>query len=313
MLSAILGMVLGAAAAVPAVSEIEAPGPVGPLKGTMVLPDGDAPVVLIIPGSGPTDRDGNSPLGVSASTYRLLAEDLASNGIGSVRIDKRGMFGSDGAVPDANAVTIDDYVQDVEAWVKVIRAGTGRDCIWLLGHSEGGLVALAASAKVDGICGLMLVAAPGRRLGDVLKEQLRANPASDPLLEAAERAIDELAAGRRVDITGKPPELGALFDPSLQGYLISVFSLDPAALAGASKHPMLILQGDRDLQVPTADAERLRAAAPHATLVHFPETNHVLKQVTSDDRSENLATYGAEDLPLADGVADAIVRFVRSQ
>ncbi|MBL0935419.1 MAG: alpha/beta fold hydrolase [Rhizobiaceae bacterium] len=313
MLSIFLGMALGAAAAISAVSEIEAAGPDGPLKGTMILPAANAPVVLIIPGSGPTDRDGNSPLGVNAGSYRLLAEELASNGVGSVRIDKRGMFGSDGAVTDANAVTIDDYVRDVDAWTKAVRATTGRDCIWLLGHSEGGLVALAASAKVENICGLILVATAGRPLGEVLKEQLRANPANKPVLEAAEQAIDELSAGRRVDVTDMPPELGALFNPSAQGYLISVLAFDPANLADASNHPMLILQGDRDLQVPTTDADRLKAAAPDAKLVHLPDTNHVLKRVTSDDRSENLATYGAEDLPLADGVTDAIVRFVKSR
>ncbi len=313
MLSIFLGMVLGAAAAVPAVSEIEAPGPDGPLKGTMVLPARDAPIVLIIPGSGPTDRDGNSPIGVSAGTYRLLAGELAERGIGSVRIDKRGMFGSGDAVSDANAVMIDDYVRDVGAWTKAVRAATGRGCIWLLGHSEGGLVALSASAKVDDICGLILLSTAGRPLGEVLKEQLRANPANKPLLETAEQAIDELSAGRRVDVSDMPPALAALFNPSAQGYLISVLALDPANLAAASKHRMLILQGDRDLQVSTSDAERLKAAAPRATLVHLPNANHVLKSVSSDERNENLATYGAVDVPLAAGLTDTIVRFVTSQ
>src|ERR1700760_2169899 len=89
------------AAAAPLESAIEAPGPLGPLKGTLLAPQpGGGPVVLIIPGSGPTDRDGNSPAGVLAATYRLLAEGLAGHGIASVRIDKRGMFGSAAAVAD---------------------------------------------------------------------------------------------------------------------------------------------------------------------------------------------------------------------
>ena len=68
--------------------EIEAPGPNGPLRGTLLSGDaGKLPPVLIIPGSGPTDRDGNNPLGVRASTYRLLAEGLAAEGIPSLRID----------------------------------------------------------------------------------------------------------------------------------------------------------------------------------------------------------------------------------
>lgn len=293
-------------------SDIEAPGPSGPLRGTMVLPAKDAPVILMIPGSGPTDRDGNSPLGVRAAPYRLLAEGLAEQGVGSVRIDKRGMFASQDAAADANAVTIADYARDTGAWVDAIRKRTGVKCVWLLGHSEGGLVALAAALEVDHICGLILVATPGRSLGDVLKEQLRANPANASLLETADQVIDELSAGRRVDAAKLPPALMPLFNPGVQGFLISAFALDPAELAGRNKKPMLILQGQRDLQVPVVDAERLRQAAPQATLVTLPNTNHVLKQVVSDERGANLATYAAADLPLSAGVVDAVIRFVQS-
>src|SRR5271154_127665 len=110
------------AGAAPVESPIEAPGPAGPLKGTLLTPDGArGPVILIIPGSGPTDRDGNSPAGVLAASYRLLAQGLAAHGVTSVRIDKRGMFGSSAATADANAVTIPDYVADVQAWTRVIR------------------------------------------------------------------------------------------------------------------------------------------------------------------------------------------------
>ncbi|NVN03925.1 MULTISPECIES: alpha/beta hydrolase [Asaia] len=273
----------------------------------------DGPIVLIIPGSGPTDRDGNSPLGVRAAPYKLLAEGLAGQGIGSVRIDKRGMFGSLSAVSNANAVTIDDYVHDIGAWVDVIRARTGVRCVWLLGHSEGGLVALEAASKVEHLCGLILVATAGRPLGDVLKEQLRANPSNMALLVAADHAIDELSAGRRVDTMNLPTVLTPLFNPAVQDFLISAFRLDPAVLAAKIAKPVLIVQGQRDLQISVADAGRLKQAAPHATLVTLPDANHALKQVSSDDRSANLATYGAENLPLALGVVDDIARFVKSR
>lgn len=316
MLCAILtigiAMTLSASAPAKASGDIEASGPSGPLRGTMLLPAKDAPVILMLPGSGPTDRDGNSPQGMRAAPYRLLAEGLAEQGVGSVRIDKRGMFASRGAVADANAVTVPDYVRDTGAWVDAIRERTGTQCVWLLGHSEGGLVALAAASKVDHLCGLILVATPGRPLGDVLKDQLRADTANAPLLDAADQAIDELAAGRRVDVATLPPALASLFSPGVQGFLISAFALDPAELAGMTRKPMLILQGQRDLQVSVADAERLQQAAPQATLVTLPNTNHVLKQVVSNERRDNLATYAAADLPLAPGVVDAVMRFVKS-
>lgn len=306
--------VLVLAAAALSSQEISAAGPFGELRGTWTkASDAAAPVVLIIPGSGPTDRDGNSPLGISAGSYRLLAEGLGAEGIATVRIDKRGMFGSADAVPDANAVTINDYVSDIRAWVKSIRSTTGSDCIWLLGHSEGGLVALATAQVEPQICGLILVATPGRPLGEVLKEQLRSNPANVSVLSSADAAINTLAAGKHVDHIELPTPLAPLFDPAIQDFLISAFTLDPAELARHVAKPILILQGERDLQLGIPDAMVIKAAAPSAKLMRVPNTNHVLKTVVSDDPPANIATYSNPDLPLAPGIIEVITDFLRSE
>jgi pimeloyl-ACP methyl ester carboxylesterase len=298
-------------AAAPVQTYVQAPGPLGPLKGTMLSPASDrVATMLIIPGSGPTDRDGNNRLGVKASTYKLLAEGLAERGIGTARIDKRGMFASAAAVADANAVTIDDYAADVAAWIGVIRKETGVSCVWLLGHSEGGLVALAAVQKLPDICGLVLVSTAGRPLGEVLRTQLRANPANGPILPQAMVALDALEAGRRVDVAGMHPALMPLFAPQVQGFLINAFAYDPAKLIAAVTKPVVIVQGRRDMQVGVADAERLKEAAPKAALVLLPDTNHVLKSVASDDPRANAATYADPSLPLAPGVVEAIATFV---
>jgi pimeloyl-ACP methyl ester carboxylesterase len=301
-----------AALAAPVESLIEAPGPAGALQGTLLTPDSArGTVILIIPGSGPTDRDGNSPAGVLAASYRLLAEGLAAHGVTSVRIDKRGMFGSSAATADANAVTIPDYVADVQAWTRVIRQRTKAPCIWLLGHSEGGLVAMAAAKNPD-LCGLLLVAAPGRPMGEILREQLKANAANSPLLSQALPAIDALEAGKRVDTTSMNPALLRLFAPVVQGFLISAFSYDPRQLLAGYGKPVLILQGQRDLQVREADAQALKQADPKATLVLLPDVNHVLKSVASDDVSANIATYRNSSLPLAPGVVQSISDFLTS-
>ncbi len=293
---------------------IEAPGPDGPLSGTALGPsDRDAPVVLIVPGSGPTDRDGNNPLGARASTYRLLAEGLAARGIRSVRIDKRGMFGSSSAISDANSVTIEDYAADIQTWAATIREKMGAPCVWVLGHSEGGLSALVAAQQTDGICGLLLVSATGRRLGDVLREQIGANPANAPIREQAEAIIAQLEAGQRVEAATIPPALHPLFRPEVQSFLISTLALDPAKLIATYAGPVLILQGLRDIQVGRVDAERLHHARPDADLVLLADANHVLKAVASDDRAANIAAYQDPDRPLAEGVADILAAFVRAQ
>jgi pimeloyl-ACP methyl ester carboxylesterase len=290
---------------------VEAPGPTGPLKGTLLAPAaGHGPVVLIIAGSGSTDRDGNSPAGILAAPYRLLAEGLIAHRVTTVRIDKRGLGGSAGATPDGNAVTIPDYASDVRAWVAVIRKRTAAPCVWLLGHSEGGLIAMVAAANQQDVCGLILVATAGRPMGEVLRDQIKANPANASLLDQALPAIDSLEAGKRVDIADMPPPLQRLFNPRVQGFLISVFSYDPLRLLKGFPKPVLIVQGQRDIQVHEADARNLKSADPQAMLVLLPNVNHVLKSVSSDDLSANVATYSNASLPLAAGVLDAIADFL---
>jgi len=270
-----------------------------------------AGVILLIPGSGSVDHDGNSSAGLKASTYRLLAEGLAGHGFTTVRIDKRGLFASAGAVTDANAVTINDCVTDIRSWTAVIRHHTGSSCIWLLGHSEGGLVAMIAAAAQPDVCGLILISTPGRPLGELLKKQITDNPANEPLLNQALPAITSLEQGKNVDVTNMHPALKRLFNPHVQGFMISAFSYDPAKILSAYKKPVLLLQGQRDIQVSAEDAALLKKADPQATLVLLPNVNHILKTVDSDDRSANIATYADPDLPLAPGVVNAISRFLQ--
>ena len=250
-------------------------------------------------------------MGMTAASYRLLAEGLAEKGVSTVRIDKRGMFGSKAAVEDPNKVTIGDYATDAHSWVATIRKQTGAKCVWVLGHSEGALVALAAAQKPEGICGVVLVSGAGRRLSDVIREQLRSNPANAPVLDSAMAALDELDSGKHVDVTNMNPALLPLFRPQVQDYLIDMFRQDPAKLAASVKVPVMIVQGERDVQVSIADAKALAAANPKAKLVLVPAMNHVLKDVATDDRAANIATYSNPSLPIDSSVVDAIAGFVK--
>lgn len=293
-------------------TDIEAPGPAGPLRGTLLSPaTADVPVVLIVPGSGPTDRNGNNPYGIQASTYRLLAEGLLDRGIASVRIDKRGMYGSASAVADANDVTIDDYAADVRAWVAAIRTRTGARRVWVLGHSEGGWVALLAARQTADISGLILVSTPGRPLGQVLAQQLQSNPANAGVLSNAMSIVESLEAGKTVDAADIDPALMPLFRPQVQRFLMSELAIDPAALLAGYAKPVLIVQGARDIQVDVQDAQRLKDANPRARLAIVANANHVLKTVHTDTLDDNLAAYSNPDLPLASGVVEAISAFVR--
>jgi pimeloyl-ACP methyl ester carboxylesterase len=283
----------------------------GALKGTLLMPDDDdAEMVLILPGSGPTDRDGNNPLVGKPNSYKLLAEALAEEGVASVRVDKRGMGGSIGA-GNGNAVSIPVYVDDYHAWIDAIKAETGRKCIWLLGHSEGTVMASAAAEGRKDVCGLILVAGPGRPLGAVLREQLRTNPANAPILDTALAAMAELEAGRKVDVSAMHPALQRLFAPATQDFLISMLPADPVEILRKADKKTLIVQGTTDIQISVEDA-RLLNRAPRTRLELIEGMNHVLKEAPAD-RAANVATYSNADLPLAPKLAGHIEDFVEGR
>jgi len=291
----------------PVSTEIALHAEPAPLHGTLLTPESASAVAVILPGSGPTDRDGNSPLGVAASTYRLLAEGLAAQGIATVRIDKRGIAASAAAGPAEADLRFDAYAADARAWATEAAARTGQPCAWLIGHSEGALVALkAVEGGDDKICGLILLSGAGRPAGVVIREQLQAG-LPDPLKTQAFAVLTELEAGHTVADT--PPALAALFRPSVQPYLISWLPLDPAALLAAYDGPVFIGQGTTDLQVTVTDAQALAAADPKATLKLWDGVNHLLKTAPAD-RAANLATYADPALPLAPGVAEDVGAFI---
>jgi len=277
----------------------------GVLAGTLLTPENPKAAILMLAGSGATDRNGNSLPILHGDTYRLLAEGLAAHGIASLRVDKRGIGESAAAMKAEADLRIDTYAADAKAWAGELRKQTGLRCVWLLGHSEGALVAELAVQNAQGICGLIMVSGAGHNLGDIVTTQTQSAP---PELR---RKISEIIAALRKGqtVADIPPPLMPLFRPSVQPYWISEINLDPPALLKNVKLPVLIMQGDTDIQVSVEDAKLLAAAKPDAKLMILSGVNHVLK-VAPIDRAANIATYANPNLPLAPGVVDAVADFV---
>lgn len=281
--------------------------PSGNIYGTLVTPDGDkqVPVVLIIAGSGPTDRNCNQE-GVQTNAFKMLADSLRKAGIASVRYDKRGVGESKTAAKREEDVRFDDMVNDAAGFVKMLKSDNRFSSVVVLGHSEGSLVGMMAANKASA-GGYVSVAGIGEKAAGAIVRQLAAQ--SEELSLNAAYMLDSLSKGHTV--TSYHRDLGMLFRPSVQPYMKSWLKIDPREEIAKLKCPVLIVQGTTDLQVPTEQAELLKSASPRATVKMIQGMNHVLKQAPAD-REKNLATYNDPKLALSPGLAPAVAEFVRA-
>lgn len=268
----------------------------GPLAGTYLLPDAGKPkaVALIIAGSGPTDRNGNSKaIPGSNNSLKMLAEALAENGIGSLRYDKRLIAESASTSLSEADLRFDTYIDDAKALLAFLRSRTDVPLL-VTGHSEGAQIGTLAAADQD-VCGVIAIAGPGIPAGQIILEQVRPRLPAE-LLAKTEHIVAELEAGRTVADT--PPELAALFRDSVQPYLVSWFAYDPAEAVAALDIPVLLVHGTTDIQIPASHGERLAAAGDSAELVVIDGMNHLLKMVEPDPQAQ-MRSYGDPSLPLA--------------
>ncbi|MGE3245915.1 MAG: alpha/beta hydrolase [Beijerinckiaceae bacterium] len=288
-----------------------APGPEGALRGTLCQPMEAAcdVCVVIVPGSGPTDRNGNQ-VALFPCSLEMLAHGLADAGIASLRVDKRGMYGSVMALANANDVAIGEYADDVATWASEIRSQTGMSRVYVLGHSEGGLVALVVAAQRQGVNGVVHLCAASRPFAEVLLEQLGPKLPDAALRTNLESVIAALASGKSVDAADIAPPLFPLFGPHIQRLMISSMSHDPAQLAADLDMPMLVVRGRMDFQIKIADVQRLVDANANAELRIFDTMNHVLKTVSSPEPAAQANVYRDPAIPLADGLTAAIANFI---
>jgi pimeloyl-ACP methyl ester carboxylesterase len=279
----------------------------GSIYGTLMLPASakPCPVVLLIAGSGPTDRDGNNPLLPGKNdALKLLATAMASRGIATLRYDKRGIAASAAAMTAEKDLRFDTYVDDAAGWAALLARDTRVSRITIAGHSEGSLLGMIAAQR-GAVAAYVSLEGAGRPAYTVIREQLR--PALTPeLLTQADTIMASLNAGT-VYTGAIPPELQALFHASVQPYLISWFKYDPAVEIGKLKMPVTIVQGTADVQITMADAQALKSGAPKASLVVVPGMNHVLK-ISPDvsSRAAIIAGYTNPALPVAPPVIEAV-------
>jgi uncharacterized protein len=290
------------------------------LSGTLLLPplpDGrgsDAPAAphpfpaaLLLPGSGPTDRNGNQPPMLVTDLLKQIAERLADEGVATLRFDKRAaqVYAEVWSAMDADEMNEffrwEHFVGDARAALDVLRKHPATDPkrIAIIGHSEGGLIALQIAHDTAGTddapVALALLAAAGRTIDHLVREQIermmKLQGANDALIAEYLAHIDGavvMVKERRKVPDDLPPGLRPLFNPTVTNILHAYFTIDPADLARAFRGPVLVMQGENDVQVShERDMPRLAAALrerenANVKSVLIPEASHNFKRVRSD-------------------------------
>lgn len=285
--------------------ELNLQTPNGDVRGSLLIPDSKVPVpvVLIIPGSGPTDRNGNNP-SMTNNSLQMLATELQKQNIASLRYDKRGIGKSRASGQSEADLRFEHYIDDAEGWVNQLGSDSRFSEVIVIGHSEGSLIGMIASQNSK-VSKFISLSGAGRKADELLLEQLAAQPKQ--VLEPSKAIIESLNKGELT--SSVDPMLHVLFRPSVQPYLISWFSYDPEVEVAKLEKPVLVIHGTADIQISTDEAKLLSAANANSKLQLVEGMNHILKQ-SSLDKTKNVATYNMPDLPIHGALIQEILDFI---
>ena len=279
---------------------------IGELKGTLSIPAQETnKAILLIAGSGPTDRNGNSTLGLNNNSLKMVAQQLSDAGYAVLRYDKRGIAASKAAIDNPTDLRFNHFIDDAKSWLNLLSDEGYKDLI-VIGHSQGSLVGMLAAQNDKKVKGFISLAGLAEDSGEAIVRQLNAQ--SPVLGEDARVNIDSMKAGYTV--TQFNPYLISIFGPAIQPFLKSYIAYTPAQEIKKLDIPVLIINGTTDLQIDIPQAERLKKAYPEAELLIIEGMNHVLKDVPEGDLTANAAMYNNPELPLSEGLISGMLKFI---
>jgi hypothetical protein len=277
------------------------------LKGTLYSPlkqSKKTNLVILIAGSGPTDRDGNQK-GLTNNSLKLLAEALANNGIAVYSYDKRIFAQIASGKLDEASLSFDNFIDDAKAVIQYFKNQKKYHSITIAGHSEGALIGMvAADGNADGY---ISIAGAGRPIDEVLVEQI--GKQAPFLKEEVQKNLETLKSGTTFEL--KNQMLASLFRASVQPYMISWIKYNPQSEIKKLHVPTLLINGDKDIQVSVNDAQLLQQAKPEAQLKIISNMNHIFKEIKGDE-AENKASYTNPDLPISKELPMIITTFIQS-
>ncbi|WP_304131181.1 alpha/beta hydrolase [Mesonia mobilis] len=273
------------------------------VEGTLLAPRQETvPLAIIINGSGPIDRNGNEMM-TKNNSAKKLAEALAKKGIATFRYDKRTLKAQQLNI-DEKDMRFDDFIDDAKAVIKRFSELPNYSSLYIIGHSQGSLVGMiAAQEKADGF---ISIAGAGQTIDSLIVEQIgRQMPG---LEESARTAFNELRANGKVKDYNQG--LASLFKRSIQPFMFSWMKYDPQQEIKKLEMPVLIINGDNDLQVNTNEAENLKAARPDAELIIIENMNHIYRIIDKNDDIANQKSYNEPQRPISSEMVEQISNFI---
>ncbi|PJB12272.1 MAG: alpha/beta hydrolase [Flavobacteriales bacterium CG_4_9_14_3_um_filter_40_17] len=272
------------------------------IDGTLLLPDGiqNPPLAILIAGSGPTDRNGNQPM-LQNNSLKYLAEGLSKKGMATFRYDKRIIKQIKLNTIKEEDLLFEDFIDDAQAVINYFHPDFTR--VFIIGHSEGSLIGMVAAQ--ENAVGFISLSGAGRPIDDILKEQI--GKQAPNLVAELDQNFTLLKEKKEIKTVN--PILASLFRPTVQPYMRSWVKYNPAVEIAKLNIPVLIVNGNKDLQVSVQDAELLAAAKTDAQLAIIDNMNHILKNIEADVM-ENQMSYNKKELPVSEKLIEMVVGFI---
>ncbi len=277
------------------------------IKGSLSTPlqkDKKRNLIILIAGSGPTDRDGNQKGSINNS-LKHLSEELCKNDNAVFSYDKRIFAQITSGTLNETDLSFDDFITDAKEVLMFFKNKKKYNKIIIAGHSEGSLIGMIASnGNADAFISL---AGAGRTIDLVLEDQIEKQAPS--MKEEVQNYLKILKNGQTFEL--KNQALASLFRPSVQPYMISWVKYNPQVEIKKLQIPVLIINGSKDLQLKTTEAELLKQAKPDAKMEIIDNMNHIFKEIKGDEK-ENMATYNNPDLPVMKELISRINLFLKA-
>ncbi|MEZ9527077.1 alpha/beta hydrolase [Enterovibrio norvegicus] len=283
-------------------AEIDVDG--GLISGTLVTHEEalNSAVSIIIAGSGPTDRNGNQE-GLRNDSLEKISTSLLRHQYASFRFDKRGVGKSCFPSLLESDLTIDTYVKDIHSIIQTLSDEYGFRTFNLIGHSEGGLIALLV-AQTACINSLVLIATPALSFAENLIKQYQLR--APQFTEDVETILEAIKQGKAIQCGCE--HLSLVFRPSVIPYIKSCYFIDPLAIASTLSRPIHVIQGDNDIQVEAMNGMMFEEVLGKSfvRLTMCKGMNHVLVR-SFKDHDQNIHTYNDPTQPIHPKLQNALI------